>query len=108
MENYLFQKLSCSIELTIKTLYVSLEFANLVSDSDLHSTFLRAFALRRLTVRLFFLHFALLSLLHSASKIITFCVNEDITFWVTITFYVKSYYSLRFYYILSQLLHFVA
>ena len=46
------------------------------------------------------LHFALPTLLHFASKVITFCV--------TITFCGKSYYILRYYYILCQLLHFVA
>ena len=52
------------------------------------------------------LHFALL---HFASKVITFCVNKVITFCV------KSYYILRYYYILRQkvlhfalLLHFVS
>ena len=46
------------------------------------------------------LHFALPTLLHFASKVTTFCV--------TITFCGKSYYILRYYYILCQLLHFVA
>ena len=36
MEVYLIQKLSYSIELKITTLYVSLMFTTLVSDSDLH------------------------------------------------------------------------
>ena len=46
------------------------------------------------------LHFALRILLHFASKVITFCV--------TITFCGKSYYILRYYYILCQLLQYVA
>ena len=45
-EGYLFQKLSCITELVIRTLYVSPEFANSVSGSCLHCSFLRAFALR--------------------------------------------------------------
>ena len=44
-EGYLFQKLSCSIELEIRTLYVSPEFANSVSGSSLHSSFLLFFGL---------------------------------------------------------------
>ena len=47
------KKLSCSIVLEIRTLYVSPEFANSVSGSGPHSSSLRAFALR-LTVMLFF------------------------------------------------------
>ena len=43
----------CSTELEIRTLYVSPEFANSVSGSGLHSSFLRAFALTP-TVMLFF------------------------------------------------------
>ena len=46
------------------------------------------------------LHFALRMLLHFASKVTTFCV--------TITFCGKSYYILRYYYILCQLLQYVA
>ena len=52
-EGYLFQKLSCSTELEIRTLYVSPEFANSVSGSGLHSSFLRVFALTP-TMMLFF------------------------------------------------------
>ena len=44
-EGYLFQKLSCSTELEIRTLYVSPKFANSLSGSALLSSFLRAFAL---------------------------------------------------------------
>ena len=52
-EGYLFQKLSCSTELEIRTLYVSPKFANSLSGGGLLSSFLRAFALRP-TVMLFF------------------------------------------------------
>ena len=46
MEGYLFQKLSYNIEQKIaETFYVSLEIASSVSDSDLHSSFLHAFAM---------------------------------------------------------------
>ena len=52
-EDYLFQKLSCSTELEIRTLYVTPEFANSVNGCGLHSSFLRTFALTP-TVMLFF------------------------------------------------------
>ena len=52
-EGYLFQKLSCSTELEIRTLYVSPEFANSVSGSSLRGPFLRIFALTP-TMMLFF------------------------------------------------------
>ena len=48
-----------------------------------------------------FLHFASKVITFWVIEVITFCVTV-ITFWVTITFCVKSYY------ILGQLLHFVA
>ena len=44
-EGYLFQKLSCSTELEIRTLYVSPEFANSVSGSSVRGSFLPIFAL---------------------------------------------------------------
>ena len=61
------------------------------------------------------LHFALRMLLHFASKVITFCITNDIAFRVesyyiceAVTFCGKKYYILRYYDILCQLLQFVA
>ena len=45
MEVYLIQKLCYSIELKIRTLYVSLMFTTSVSGSDLHSSFLPIFVI---------------------------------------------------------------